>query len=363
MLTYVKKSAQVLREEGAGVFVERAARNLRIRGARFVSRYHWRNLRRWRELRDRFRGQRAFLIGNGPSLNVTPMHLLEGEHTLCFNRFNLMYERLRWRPTMYMNIDSAVVTDMAGEIHEIIKEVPFAFIPDVHNDGTRIREVVGDAPNIFWLYPGFRGFYDSLPHYGLGGTVAFAGIQTLVFLGFNPIYLIGADVSYRIHETAMVEGDAIRSQADDDPNHFDPRYFGSGRKYHQPDAVAIDKMRRAYALSAVEVTRRGVLVQNAGVGGRLESFERVSLRSLVPPSRDDSWEREAIISVARSVRPVTEADLFGCQVSASPSPALAMEPVFALDAADSLEWTPRFVVSHVPFGPLRDGRSIFVKRV
>jgi hypothetical protein len=296
-------------------------------------------------------------------LNVTPLHLLEGEHTLCFNRFNLMYERLRWRPTMYMNIDSVVVTDMASEIHEIIREVPFAFIPDVHNDGTRIREVVGDAPNIFWLYPGFRGFSDKLPHYGLGGTVAYPGIQTLLFLGFNPIYLIGTDVSYRIHETAIVEGDAIRSQADDDPNHFDPRYFGSGRKYHQPDAVAIEKMAKAYAVGALEATRRGVLVQNAGVGGRLESFERVSLRSLIPANRDQAWERQAIVSVARAVRFVTEGELFSLEVESTLTPALATKPMFALGGSSTLEWAPRLVTTHVPLGPLWDGRSLFVKRV
>ena len=72
---------------------------------------------RWRTIRDLYKGQRAFIVGNGPSLNRTPLHLLKDEFTLCFNRFDLMFERLAWRPTMYMCIDDRVAEDMTSRIN------------------------------------------------------------------------------------------------------------------------------------------------------------------------------------------------------------------------------------------------------
>jgi hypothetical protein len=358
----ITKSFRTIQHDGPLTFMGKAARNVRIRTRRMLRPYHYENMRRWRELRHRFKGTRAFLIGNGPSLNVTPLHLLEGEYTMCFNRFNLMYERLSWRPSMYMNIDAVVVTDMAREIHDIIESVPFAFFPDIHNDGPNVRRHLGDAPNIYWIYPGFRGFYDDLPNYGLDGTVAFPAIQTLVYLGFDPIYLIGVDVNYRIHETAVAEGSAIRSQADDDPNHFDPRYFGAGRRYHQPDANIVDNIRRAFALCAEEAERRGVRIFNAGIGGRLESFPRLEFRSLFVGTRDEAWERQTLLAAAVKIRPITAQEFFESPLETQPTMGLADAAVFALRADHTLTWAPRLIATHVPLGPLPDGRTIFVRR-
>lgn len=106
---------------------------------------------RWRTIRDSYKGQRAFLIGNGPSLNRTPLHLLKGEVTLCFNRFDLMFERLGWRPTMYMCYDDRVAEDTASRINQIVPLVRFAFFPDIYPSGVDFRRFIEDAPNIFWL--------------------------------------------------------------------------------------------------------------------------------------------------------------------------------------------------------------------
>jgi hypothetical protein len=45
-------------------------------------------------MKDRYRGERCFVIGNGPSLNRTALHHLENEFTFGVNRICLMFERL-----------------------------------------------------------------------------------------------------------------------------------------------------------------------------------------------------------------------------------------------------------------------------
>ena len=45
-------------------------------------------------LKGKYKGERVFIIGNGPSLNKTPLDKLDGEFTFAMNRFYLMYDQL-----------------------------------------------------------------------------------------------------------------------------------------------------------------------------------------------------------------------------------------------------------------------------
>ena len=56
-----------------------------------------------------------------------------------------------------------------------------------------------------------------------------------MYLGFKEIYLLGVDMNYLNQKSVTKEDkrDWI-AKDDDDPNHFDPRYFGKGKKYHRP---------------------------------------------------------------------------------------------------------------------------------
>ena len=60
-----------------------------------------RDVRRLRSLHNIHRGKRIFIIGNGPSLNRTPLEKLEGEFTFGVNRIYMLFDRIKWRPTFY----------------------------------------------------------------------------------------------------------------------------------------------------------------------------------------------------------------------------------------------------------------------
>jgi hypothetical protein len=124
----LRKASYILREEGPMVLADRAVRAGLVR-ARRTFRDDSANVARWQRLKGKYVGKRAFLLGNGPSLNRTPLHLLAGEHTMCFNWFNLMYERLSWRPTFYTTIDDRVLSDIAPQLGEVLSGVEYAFLP------------------------------------------------------------------------------------------------------------------------------------------------------------------------------------------------------------------------------------------
>lgn len=279
-LTVLFKS---LRQFGLGTTLRKVWNRLKIEVKRSRT-LDTRSIATWKSLKGAYKGQRAFLIGNGPSLNQIPLYLLDGEYVMCFNRFNLMFERLPWRPSFYMCVDSLVAEDMSDEINKIVPEVEIAFFPDIHVDGTDFRKFIIDQSNIQWLFPSFKGFYFDLPKVGLGGTVAFPGLQVLTYLGFSEIFIIGVDMNYQVHENVnylQADKNDIESKGNDDPNHFDPRYFGTNRKYHQPDQGVIDNIMASFDRAANAIsTYSPTIVKNAGANSRVESFEKVPFVSL-----------------------------------------------------------------------------------
>ena len=182
------------------------------------------NSKKWEGLKNKYAGKRVFLIGNGPSLNRTPLYLLKNEYTMGFNRFSLFLERLNWNPTFYSITDNLVLNDMLPELDEIIQEIQYCFFPDIHFRGDKFISKIPAHEKIYWLRQIFgKGFSTRLPRIYQGGSVIYEGFQILNFLGFKEIYFIGVDMNFKIHDTAKSldsKSVDIISNNDDDPNHL-----------------------------------------------------------------------------------------------------------------------------------------------
>lgn len=237
-------------------------------------------------LRNKFAGERVFVMGNGPSLNKTPLELLENDFVFAVNRISLLFERISWRPTFFTAFDVRVVPDNRDEFAGL--DVPYKFF------SARYKKLFGEAENHYWYHT--KGFYEGFAPafeptaiysgFGGGGTISVMAIELAYFLGFREIYLIGTDVSYTVPETAKqsgpdVFGDGVKleleSTKDDDSNHFDPRYFGAGKKWHNPN---VREMKIGFGRAAAYLEERGALLRNATVGGELNQVERVDFESL-----------------------------------------------------------------------------------
>lgn len=242
---------------------------------------------RLRALRERFKGsKRCFLIGNGPSLNVTDLAMLKNEVTFAVNGFFLKAGDLDWKPTFYVVEDHLVAEDRAKWINEF--KGPIKFFPSYLG---YMFEKSDDT--IFYnhrprkSYP--HGFDFSLEADKItytGCTVTFSMMQLAAYLGFEEIYLIGVDASYEIPKDAQEGKDysvGVLDMKSDDTNHFDPDYFGKGFRWHDPQ---VEKMVEAYAEARkVLEEQTNQRIYNAGIGGKLEVFERRSFAALFPLAR------------------------------------------------------------------------------
>ena len=251
--------------------------------------------------RNRHRGQRCFVMGNGPSLNRTNLSLLEGEIIFACNAAFLLFERVCWRPTYYTCVDTRVIRDRAEDINSMLDAHPSitAFFPsELHlHDGSGVRiparEVIRPGTNRHFFnevsnrethHPETMFSLDADNHVVQPYTVAITMLQLAVYMGFSEIYLIGCDTSYKVGHTVRQEGRKIdgtglllTSTEDDDENHFDPRYFGRGREWHNPQVA---QMLNHYRWARLAARRAGAHIRNATKGGQLEVFERVSYDSL-----------------------------------------------------------------------------------
>jgi len=250
-------------------------------------------------LQGSYRGQRCFIMGNGPSLNRMDLELFSQEHVWGLNKCYLLFDRISWRPGFYVAVDMRVASDVAAEINNLIRDLPQTkfFFPV----SFRERRVVRSDADVYWYHEvplasvGYTYYSSNMDELTISPdlmftrdasrwvsgvtTVVIAALQLAVHLGFNPIYLIGCDTSYSIAATVRTERNIAKlvSTQDDDPSHFDPRYFGLGSKWSKPD---VDGMFFHHRQARRVCESLGVSVYNATVGGKLEVFPRVDYRDL-----------------------------------------------------------------------------------
>lgn len=261
-------------------------------------------------LHNRFLGERIFILGNGPSLNRTPLHLLENEYTFVTNRAYLLLDRLTWRPTFYTALDWRVVPDVAHEINQLAGIMCFF--------EKRFQNILRDGSDVFWYThgpaqrPEDKVFAYNL-HEGVrgAGSVIGACVQISFYLGFREIYLLGCDLGYKVNDSVRQEGEDrfgngvklyLTSTRDDDPNHFDPRYFGTNRRWHDPN---VKRMISGHEQCLKGVVQGGGKIFNATVGGELEVYPRADIFKLLPGRERATSPRETVMKSISDVCPIS----------------------------------------------------------
>ena len=218
-------------------------------------------------LRDTHKGERCFIIGNGPSLNKTDLKKLKNEFTFGLNRIFLMFPELGFQTTYLVSINDLVIQQSATEIQAL--QIP-------KFTAWRSRRWLKPAENQFFLYttytePTFA--LDLTKRVWEGATVTYVALQTAFYLGFKEVILIGVDHNFvtkgKPNITVVSEGD--------DPNHFNPGYFGKGFRWQLPD---LETSELAYRMAREVYEKHGRRVIDATVGGKLTVFPKADYESL-----------------------------------------------------------------------------------
>ncbi len=229
----------------------------------------WRRdtIRRLAALKDSHKGERCFILGNGPSLAKTDLSRLKNEFTLGMNRIYLAFEDMGYQTSYYLSINDLVVEQCADEIQRL--DMP-KFV------SWRARTWLKPQANLYFLYTTYTGpkfARDIRGRLWEGATVTYVALQVAFYLGFEKVILIGVDHNFA---TQGKPNTTVISQGED-PNHFHPGYFGKGFRWQLPD---LDTSERSYKLARKTYEAAGRQVLDATIGGKLTIFPKVDYDSL-----------------------------------------------------------------------------------
>jgi hypothetical protein len=356
MNRYFELTYNSIKNHGIKQVAVRFCKYLIVKVKRIIWKKDEENLKKWKALKGKYSGERVFVIGNGPSLNETALYLLKDEYKICFNHFNLMSERIGWKPDFYMVTDSFVIKDIFEELNKsILSKIKYAFFPDLHPSNTNFKKYIENRENVLWLQMDNPAFSQKLPHCGINATVVNAALQVMAYVGFSEIYILGVDASYVFenHKTKKINSRDLLSQ-EEDPNHFDPRYFGKGRKYHfQP----MDEMIQRLAAARTFFERIGVKIYNSGVGGKLNVFERKDLYNVL--NYDKEKRKELFMGVISNYIP--DIDLSKEKIITQKEKFDAQKEYTVVSYELGKVLIPQKIMTHIAIGPY-DNTYVFIKR-
>jgi hypothetical protein len=85
----------------------------------------WRRqtIQKLKSLHDIHKGERCFIIGNGPSLQQTDLSLLKGEYTFGMNRFFLAFPELGFQTSYFLSMNDLVIEQSAADFQAL--KMPF----------------------------------------------------------------------------------------------------------------------------------------------------------------------------------------------------------------------------------------------
>ncbi|MCB9134666.1 MAG: glycosyltransferase [Anaerolineales bacterium] len=223
--------------------------------------------------KDRHLGQRAVIIGNGPSLNQMDLSFLKNEVTFGMNRIYLGFEKWGFSPSYYVSVNTLVIEQSAAEMAKI----PAPRFLSIYG-----APYVENPADFLFLKPVHGPLFTRDPRLGIceGYTVTYVAMQLAYFMGFSEVYLIGVDHNFVTQGPANQE---IVSEGAD-ANHFDPNYFGSGFRWQLPD---LQNSEVAYRLAKRVFEAEGRIIFDATVGGKLNIFPKVDYRDVFASSPVD----------------------------------------------------------------------------
>ncbi len=224
------------------------------------------------KLKDIHKGEKCFIIGNGPSLRPEDLTLIHKARIPSFaaNRIYNTFDKTDWRPAYYFSEDQHVLAEIRENIEKYI-EAP-RFIP-IHlkwyekltvKDAAYFKQLFGSNYDPDFLTD------DITKGVPCRGTVAVTCAQFAIYMGFTEIYLIGID--HNFSRMTDKDGNLIVDNTVKD-------HYGDVKNADEKTKgiFNVDNATTSFMHLKDFADARGVKIFNATRGGKLEVYPRVDL--------------------------------------------------------------------------------------
>jgi hypothetical protein len=209
--------------------------------------------------RDIHEGERCFIAGTGPSLNITKMELLRNDIVIGVNSLHNGLRDWGISCKYYGVADDAVLKAQWKGIVQLKTTLFLSTTATNYYNAHKSRYAGISVYPITFL--GGGNFSQDIAVGGFwGGTVVHdVGLQLAYYMGFSEVYLVGVDCDYS--GEAHFDGTKIERMA-----------MGAAGKWN----TVFEAYQRAKDVFESE----GRKIINCTVGGKLEIFDRMNLEDL-----------------------------------------------------------------------------------
>ncbi|MFA5316104.1 MAG: hypothetical protein WC369_01615 [Dehalococcoidales bacterium] len=248
---------------------------------------------RLKKFKDSHKGQRCFIIGNGPSIKHQDLTRLKDEISFVVNWFALHEQYQDINPTYYCISTREFFRDGDAQLNALNSKL-YRLLDD--KTGSAVKFLNYHAKPYVeenGLLPGHQIYYLNHAHYTLvsrqgispdvtravhhGNTVIIDFcLHLALYMGFSKVYLLGCDCDISFQNS----GDGSSHFHPDNPEWGTYKKLPPGGDPQKHSDSWYNTITRDYAIVKETFEHYGRKVYNAGSGGRLEVFPRVNYDEL-----------------------------------------------------------------------------------
>lgn len=241
--------------------------------------FHNYNSRKLASYKNKYKGKRCFLIGNGPSLSPNDLQRLMEEYTFGTNMVYKIFNQTDWRPSFHCVSDSIYATRLGEELYDKVKS-PLFTIEKTYNkmekrpkNSTYVHCFPSDRYKV-------RG--NVLAYCMVKATVLSLAAELAFHMGFKEIYLLGVDCT-NPHAAGghFTEDYSSKEVAEADLSRIKTRMKTENVSTDEIGEHIIDRSLEVYKKLKDYADKHGIKIYNATRGGNLEIFERVDFDEIV----------------------------------------------------------------------------------
>lgn len=244
---------------------------------------HNNNSLRLERLKDIHKGERCFLIGNGPSLSGKDLDLLQDEYTFGTNMVYKIFDQTNWRPTFHCVSDTIYASKLGMELSQKVKSPLFT----TERTYRRMKKKPIDTTYVHTIQSDRYKVRGNIQAYCMvKATVLSLAAEMAFHMGFTEIYLLGVDCT-NPHDKGghFIENYATKEVTETDINRIKTRMNAKSLTTAQIGEHIIDRSMEVYSLLNEYARHHGIHIYNATRGGNLEIFPRVNLDDVVKKQR------------------------------------------------------------------------------
>lgn len=235
--------------------------------------------------KDKHKGRRCFVLGNGPSLNKQDLSLLSNEITITASAFYKNPIIKKWQPNYYCFADPKFF-DGSEEINRFFHDLRSRIHSSKFLVPVYAHKIIAEQ-NLLPLkqtyYSAFRGSLGGNLKYNINLdkpipgviNVVQLGIMWAIYMGCSPIYLLGLDHDWLAHRGMDKHFYAEKTIENSLEAHGD-----LGKMHYQKILEAVLSLWNGYNNLSIYASQKGIKIINLTNGGFLDVFERMNYESI-----------------------------------------------------------------------------------